>query len=133
MDYHSVIDPFFKRSDDGHINFQKYIESIIPNDDAFLGVAIEADRVVGYVLAQKTVYPPVFVNTDFCMINDIVLLPEFRNQGKGKMLFDAVVDWSRKKGLDRIQLQVLPENTPALRFYEKLGFKQHLLTLSINI
>jgi GNAT superfamily N-acetyltransferase len=50
--------------------------------------------------------------------------PEFRSAGVGKMLIDAVKEFSRAKNWLRIDVTAPPEQqwTRTVRFYEKQGF-----------
>jgi hypothetical protein len=50
------------------------------------------------------------------------LAPEWRGQGHGAAVLAALIERARAAGVARIQLEVLEENTPAHRLYERLGF-----------
>lgn len=54
----------------------------------------------------------------------IFLREEYRNKGLGAQLIGYAVQYFRKLGRTRLQLSVAPENAPAIRFYEKLGFRR---------
>lgn len=47
---------------------------------------------------------------------------EFRGQGIGTKLFDALDTWAKKKGITRLELTVMCPNTVAKHLYEKNGF-----------
>ncbi len=53
-----------------------------------------------------------------------------RGQGVGEELMRAVIDVARKRGLRELWLEVLVQNEPALRLYEKLGF-EHVRELEV--
>lgn len=46
-----------------------------------------------------------------------------RRQGVGTALLAAAEEWARAAGISRIELQVFPHNTPAIRLYERLGYQ----------
>lgn len=48
--------------------------------------------------------------------------PDARGAGVGRALLDAVADWARLRGCDRLVLSVTESNQTALRFYEACGF-----------
>ena len=52
--------------------------------------------------------------------------PAYRGRGVNKLIIKKLVEWSREKGLKEIRLQVYSDNLPALRAYEKVGFKKIL-------
>lgn len=46
----------------------------------------------------------------------------FRRLGIGTRLIEQTISKAKEKGLERIELEVLASNTPALKLYEKMGF-----------
>ena len=54
-------------------------------------------------------------------VMDIALLPEYRNQGIGRELMQAVLNEAGRISPKLVSLHVEPEN-PAKRLYERLGF-----------
>jgi RimJ/RimL family protein N-acetyltransferase len=52
------------------------------------------------------------------------LLPEYRGKGIGAKLLKAVLDHSKKSGLEKVELHVYTPNTPAIALYKKFGFEQ---------
>ena len=47
---------------------------------------------------------------------------EYRGVGVGAGLIEGAKDWSRAFGVEKLTLNVVPENARAIRFYEKMGF-----------
>jgi ribosomal protein S18 acetylase RimI-like enzyme len=43
--------------------------------------------------------------------------------GIGSRLVEAIIAWSSARRLDSLRLTVTGNNDPAIRFYERLGFK----------
>jgi GNAT superfamily N-acetyltransferase len=56
-----------------------------------------------------------------CLIS-MWVAPEARRQGIGSALVDAVVHWARARGLNRVLLEVVASNTPAIALYARKGF-----------
>ena len=56
------------------------------------------------------------------LVVDIGLLPEFRRQGLGRALMEWVLKQASETRAPRVWLHVLPQNLPARRLYERLGF-----------
>lgn len=54
---------------------------------------------------------------------DIVIAPGHRGSGRGRALVNALLHWGAGAGATSAYLQVLTQNTPALRLYEGLGFR----------
>lgn len=59
-------------------------------------------------------------------INDLVVLPEFRRKGVGRLLLARGEKFVRSKGLNYIALEILSENTPALSFLKSNGFVEEV-------
>jgi GNAT superfamily N-acetyltransferase len=76
------------------------------NEGAVLGFAL---YYFGYSTWKgKTIY-----------LEDLYVKPEYRKQGIGELLFDAVVEEGKRNGVKRMDWQVLNWNEPAINFYKK--------------
>jgi ribosomal protein S18 acetylase RimI-like enzyme len=53
----------------------------------------------------------------------VYVRPPHRGQRLMDRLLNAVLDWSRDRGVTTLRLQVTTTNTPALRCYTRLGFR----------
>lgn len=78
-------------------------------------VAVEADRVIGYVGSQT-----VLGETD--MMN-IAIHPDFRKQGIATQLIHRLVQALSEKGSHSLMLEVRASNEPANALYGNLGFE----------
>ena len=52
----------------------------------------------------------------------VIVAPESRGRGLGSSLIRAGMEWAKAVGADRMLLEVRPDNAPAVRTYQKLGF-----------
>jgi GNAT superfamily N-acetyltransferase len=79
-------------------------------------VAIVEDKIVGFALW----YTSYSTWKGRCLyLEDFYVLPEFRSQKIGSLLFDKVVDLAKKSGVKRMDWQVLEWNQLALDFYKR--------------
>lgn len=53
---------------------------------------------------------------------DVVIDPNFRGQGHGTRLMQALLAWGQQRGANTAYLQVMCDNALALSLYKKLGF-----------
>lgn len=58
--------------------------------------------------------------------------PAYRGKGVNSLIIQALVEWSHKKGLTEIRLHVYSENVPAIKAYEKVGFKKIITEMRLT-
>lgn len=52
------------------------------------------------------------------------LLPQFRGKGLGEKLLKKVLDHAKSFGLEKVELHVYTDNSPAINLYKGLGFTE---------
>ena len=55
---------------------------------------------------------------------DIVTDPQQRGRGLGRRLVLNLLRWGQAQGAQQGFLQVVPENIPAMRLYQSIGFRE---------
>tara|TARA_Y100000814_G_scaffold243894_1_gene188720 strand:+ start:307 stop:624 length:318 start_codon:yes stop_codon:yes gene_type:complete len=56
----------------------------------------------------------------------------FRGKGINAQIVDGLKQWSQEQGYKEIRLTVYNENLPAIRAYEKVGFKKHIIEMRLE-
>lgn len=93
--------------------------------DSWLAELEHPDRLV---LVRHDARGQVIGVASFSLVEDlsdllrVVVAPEARGRGIGGSLVRAGMDWAKAIGARRMLLEVRPDNVPAVRTYEKLGF-----------
>ena len=95
---------------------EKSVAGELDNPQALWLVAMEGDRLAGYVGSQT-----VMDETD--MMN-LAVTPQFRRQGVGEALVNALVASLKEMGSRCLTLEVRDSNGPARALYAKLGFRE---------
>jgi N-acetylglutamate synthase len=72
---------------------------------------------VGYALAV--------LERSYVGLFDIVVLPEARGLGFGRILTQTAMCWGRKAGAEKAYLAVRGANKPAINLYSSLGFEEY--------
>lgn len=80
--------------------------------------AVDEGRVVGWCDAFPSSNP----RQSHRAFLGMGLLPEYRGQGIGTKLVQAVIAEARTAGLDKLELHVYTSNPAAIALYRKLGF-----------
>lgn len=93
---------------------EKSVAGELDNPLALWLVAMEGDRLAGYVGSQT-----MMDETD--MMN-LAVAPQFRRQGVGETLVNALVASLKELGSRCLTLEVRDSNGPARALYAKLGF-----------
>ncbi|MBF4494413.1 GNAT family N-acetyltransferase [Flavobacterium sp. JLP] len=69
----------------------------------------------------------------FGYLGFMFVLPEFRGHGLNNVLLNELKKWVLSQGITEVRLEVYHDNDPAVRAYEKAGFKQILTTMRCEI
>lgn len=56
-----------------------------------------------------------------------------RGKGLNKLIVDALLRWCKNRHIFEIRLDVYNDNLPAIRAYEKAGFKKHMINMRLDI
>jgi len=59
-------------------------------------------------------------------LNNMCVEPKSRNKGIGTQLVSSVINAAKKASYDHIILHVLKDNIPAIKTYQKLGFRKYM-------
>ena len=95
---------------------EKSIAGELENILALWYVALEDDRVVGYIGSQT-----VCGETD---VMNVAVHPDYRRRGIGQILIETLIRELKNLGSISLTLEVRASNTPAIGLYEKMGFQQ---------
>ncbi|MCS7277532.1 MAG: GNAT family N-acetyltransferase [Aquificaceae bacterium] len=102
---------------------QAYLNWLFRRDVAGIWVAEENGRIVGFVASDGNWFSK-REGKVVGAIHELIVLPEYRNRGIGKVLVEKALEYFRSRGLDIAELWVGDENTRAIEFYKKLGFEE---------
>ena len=84
----------------------------------------------GYAKIKKARH---YLDHEYCSyLGFMYTRPEFRGKGVNKLIVDELKKWSISKGLKEIRLTVYDDNIAALKAYEKVGFKKHLIEMRLT-
>ena len=132
MDFHSDIDPFLTRRDDGHEYFEKFIREKIESDDSLVLAATDNDKVIGFSLVFISKHPPVLKLERYGFIDDVAVRSGYRRRGVGTAMLAKILEWFESKDITRIELNVVPSNREGYSFWIKNGFRDFTHTLCMD-
>ena len=126
MQFHADLNPTFTRGPEAEEAFAKHLEDRINSEKSLLLVAQQHETIVGYCLAGMAERPPVFVDREYGMIDDLAVVGDKRRQGIGEALLKATEDWFRMRGTCRVELQLVTANEVASGFWTKMGYERYM-------
>ncbi len=68
-------------------------------------------------------YAGITVSLDDGALTNVATAPAARRQGLGEQVLRALMEEARRRGVTHFSLEVRESNFPAIRLYEKLGFR----------
>lgn len=87
-------------------------------DDVPQCVAVRDGEVIGWC----DICPKRLEGFTHCGTLGMGVHKDHRRLGIGRRLVAQTINRAREKGLERVELEVLASNTPAIKLYEKVGF-----------
>ncbi|WP_010519207.1 GNAT family N-acetyltransferase [Croceivirga radicis] len=122
-------DPTIRPDPISYYNLEAYIKS----QDVKVVVAEKDGQLVasGYALIKKARH---YLDHDtYAFLGFMYTIPEVRGQGINAKIVAVLTQWAKKQGLEEVRLTVYQDNTPAIKAYEKSGFKSHINEMRLRL
>ncbi|MEP2238410.1 MAG: GNAT family N-acetyltransferase [Maribacter sp.] len=122
------MDPTIRKSDVHYYD----LNALMENPRATVMVACDGDKIVatGYALEKPARH--YLDHKTFAYLGFMYTDPEYRGKGINGKIVATLQDWALNMGLTEIRLHVYEENEPAIKAYEKKGFKKHLIEMRLR-
>jgi ribosomal protein S18 acetylase RimI-like enzyme len=102
----------------------RYYERVLKNRSRCLLVATtQAGRPVGYALVGVESEPDDLTDVPRVDLAELAVDSRVRRRGIGLALLEATHYWARSRGIGLAQLAVWEFNRPALRLYDRAGYR----------
>lgn len=112
-----------------------HIENMCKSHNSEIFVAESEGKLLGLaeVIKKRTIPYPLKKDREWVVLDTIIVREEYREKGIGSMLFDTILDWTKEKGINRIEVNVYEFNQNAISFYEGLGFENFSRIMYLEI
>ncbi|WHT39197.1 MULTISPECIES: GNAT family N-acetyltransferase [Myroides] len=102
-----------------------FLQETIEQADCEFILAVDQGKLVGMaaLFIEQTLPYECFVSHRYLNFADLYVEVDYRNQGLGKQLIQAVKEWAKQKEVDYIELLVLKQNNQALQLYLEQAFE----------
>lgn len=107
-----------------------YFEDLIKNN--FVIVALLKEEIVAYLagsINEKGSYEEI----QYGEINNMLVTDKCRGLGIGKLLIDEFKKYCSENNIENIKVEASAKNINAINFYQKNGFENFNITLTMNI
>jgi ribosomal protein S18 acetylase RimI-like enzyme len=107
------------------------IEAMIQDPQACIVVAEIEKKVVasGYAIPKKARH---YLDHEYyAYLGFMYTDQQYRGKGVNAMIVDELKKWSESAGFKEIRLTVYNNNLSAIKAYEKVGFKKHIIEMRL--
>ncbi|MER3373490.1 MAG: GNAT family N-acetyltransferase [Allomuricauda sp.] len=108
------------------------LKQMVLDEDACVLVAESEGKVAasGYAISKRARH---YLDHEYyAYLGFMYTDPAYRGKGINAMIVEALKNWSTEKGLQEIRLTVYSDNLPAIKAYEKVGFKKHIIEMRLE-
>ncbi|GAA4232695.1 GNAT family N-acetyltransferase [Postechiella marina] len=124
--------PFNPTLKEGKINYYN-INELIKNDESEVFVAEVGGKIVASGYAKIKTDRPYLKHSKQGYLGFMFVDDNYRGQGLNKLINNALFKWCKSRNVFEIRLDVYNNNIPAIKAYEKVGFKKHMINMRLNI
>ena len=114
------------------VNYYDLMDYVKRDDVKVVVAEVQGNLVAsGYALTKKARH--YLDHEDYAYLGYMYTKPEFRGKGIIQELIKNLKAWALEQGLNEVRLTVYQENVPAIKAYEKSGFKSHLNEMRMRL
>jgi GNAT superfamily N-acetyltransferase len=108
------------------------IAALIDSDSSCVMVAEDNGAIVGSGYARIKESKAHLQHTLHAYLGFMYVVPSHRGQGINQLVIQALIKWGKAQGMHNFYLEAYAGNIPALKAYEKLGFKASLIEMKLS-
>ena len=108
------------------------IGALIDSDRACVIVAEDNGAIVGSGYARIKESKAHLQHNLHAYLGFMYVVPSYRGQGINQLVIQALIKWGTAQGMQDFYLDAYADNFPALKAYEKLGFKASLIEMKLS-
>lgn len=123
--------PFDITIKEGHVSYYDLAQMVQDPESHVVVAEIDGKLVAsGYAIPKKARH---YLDHEwYAYLGFMYTDPEYRGLGINAKIVDELKQWSIQKGFKEIRLTVYSDNLPAIRAYEKVGFKKHIIEMRLE-
>ena len=109
------------------------IPDLIQNQESEIFVAEIDNKIVscGYALVKKDRHYLKHTNQGY--LGFMFVHEEYRGNRLNKLIVENLLQWCKSRRIYEIKLDVYNDNLSAIKAYEKVGFKKHMISMRLEL
>jgi ribosomal protein S18 acetylase RimI-like enzyme len=110
--------------------YASFMSAQLEDSDKAVLVADDNGDVIGYAFAAVEGYDYMALRGPAGVLHDIIVEPEHRGRGVGRLLLDAALEFLRSRGVPRVVLSTAERNEGAQRLFASMGFRRTMIEMT---
>ena len=110
--------------------YASFIGTQLEDPDKAVLVADTDGDVIGYAYAAVEGYDYMALRGPAGVLQDIIVAPEHRGRGVGRLLLDAALEFFRSRAVPRVVLSTAERNEAAQRLFAGMGFRRTMIEMT---
>lgn len=110
--------------------YASFIGAQLEDPDAAVFVADDGGEVIGYAYAAVEGYDYMALRGPAGVLHDVIVDPEHRGRGVGRLLLEAAMAFFRSRGVPRVVLWTAERNEAAQRLFAGVGFRRTMIEMT---
>jgi GNAT superfamily N-acetyltransferase len=109
------------------------IGKMISANDVEVVVAVLNEQIIGSGYARIEDAKPYLNHKLYAYLGFMFTHPDHRGKGVNTLIIEALTNWVRSQDILEMRLDVYSDNPSAIKAYEKVGFKKHLINMRLGL
>jgi ribosomal protein S18 acetylase RimI-like enzyme len=132
---HYDFDPqrFLAAKPETSAGYAAFLSGQLEDPDKAVFVADDNGGVIGYAYAAIEGYDYMALRGPAGVLHDIIVAPEHRGRGVGRLLLDATLEFFRSRGVQRVVLSTAERNEAAQRLFARMGFRRTMIEMTLEL
>ena len=110
--------------------YASFMSTQLEDPDKAVLVADDNRDVVGYAYAAVEGYDYMALRGLAGVLQDVIVDPEHRGQGVGRLLLDATLEFFGSRGVPHVVLSTAERNDAAQRLFASMGFRRTMIEMT---
>ena len=111
-------------------DYASFLRTKLEDPDVAVLVADHNGDVIGYAYAAVEGYDYMALRGPAGVLHDVIVDPEHRGRGVGRLLLDATLAYLKSRGAPRVVLSTAEGNEPAQRLFASVGFRRTMIEMT---